>query len=75
MLDGKTIVGKVSKKVSAGKNTSFTVAPTAAGKRLIAKKKKGIKVKLTVLVCGRQLDVRRHPTGHHQDRHNAEVTG
>jgi len=50
LLDGKTVVAKVSKKVSAGKNTAFATVLTAAGKKLLAKSgKKGIKVKLTVL--------------------------
>lgn len=50
VLDGKTIVGTLTKTVKAGKNATFTIKPTAAGKRLLAKnKKKGIKVKLTVL--------------------------
>ncbi len=50
VLDGKTIVGTVTKKVSANKNTAFAITLNAKGKKLLAKSpKKGIKVKLTVL--------------------------
>ena len=59
LFDGKTIIGKLSKNVSVGKNTVATVSLNAAGKTLFAKatkvtKKrqriKGLKgLKLTVL--------------------------
>jgi uncharacterized repeat protein (TIGR01451 family) len=37
VVDGKTVIGKVTKKVAVGKNTAVTVAPTAAGKKFLAK--------------------------------------
>ncbi len=37
VVDGKTTIGKVTKKVTVGKTTTVTVAPTAAGKRFLAK--------------------------------------
>jgi hypothetical protein len=48
VVDGKTVIGKVTKKVSVGKNTAVTVAPTAAGKKFLAKltTKKKVKVKV-----------------------------
>lgn len=50
ILDGKTVVGTLTKRVSANKNTAFAITLNAKGKKLLAKSpKKGIKVKLTVL--------------------------
>jgi hypothetical protein len=37
VLDGKTVIGKVTKKVTVGTETAITVKPTAAGKKLLAK--------------------------------------
>jgi hypothetical protein len=37
VVDGKTVIGKVTKKITVGKTTTVTVAPTAAGKRFLAK--------------------------------------
>jgi hypothetical protein len=37
VVDGKTVIGKVSKKITVGKTTTVTVAPTVAGKKFLAK--------------------------------------
>jgi hypothetical protein len=37
VVDGKTVIGKVTKKIAVGKTTAVTVAPTAAGKKFLAK--------------------------------------
>jgi hypothetical protein len=55
VVDGKTVIGKVTKKITVGKTTTVTVAPTAAGKRLLAKltTTKTTKVKKKVKVNGK----------------------
>jgi len=55
VVDGKTVIGKVTKKITVGKTTTVTVAPTAAGKRLLAKltTTKTTKVKEKVKVNGK----------------------
>jgi hypothetical protein len=54
VVDGKTVIGKVTKKITVGKTTTVTVAPTAAGKKFLAKlttvkvTRKKVKVKVKV---------------------------
>jgi hypothetical protein len=58
VVDGKTVIAKVTKKVSVGKATAVTVAPTAAGKKALTKlttvsKKVKEKYKVKVKVKGK----------------------
>jgi hypothetical protein len=57
VVDGKTVIGEVTKKITVGKTTTVTVAPTAAGKRFLAKltttKTTKVKVKVKVKVKGK----------------------
>jgi hypothetical protein len=55
VVDGKTTIGKVTKKITVGKTTTVTVAPTAAGKKFLAKltTTKITRVKVKVKVKGK----------------------
>jgi len=58
VVDGKTVIAKVTKKVSIGKSTAVTVAPTAAGKKALTKlttvtKKVKEKYKVKIKVKGK----------------------